>query len=751
MIGIAKREIELLAPGGDVDSIKAAIAAGANAVYCGLDRFNARNSAENISFDDLQGILRLAHKRSCEVFLTLNIIVVESEIPALITLLNKLVNTSLDGIIVQDLGVLYLLTNYFKGLKIHASTQLTTHNVGQIAFLSKLGVKRVNLSRELSIGEIDELTVVAHKHNILTEVFVHGSNCLCFSGICYISSVHGGNSGNRGRCSQPCRDQYLTTPNGNDFPLNLKDNSAFFDLKALSESGVDSIKIEGRIKKFHYVYTVVKAWRQQLQRLYNGEALSVDNSSLYKVFNRDFSNAFLAGAITRSMFIDNPRDHSAIHLAKGYDSSNEANLERAKKELYDDKTEIITDVKSKIDLLSIAKAPLTITLSGESGSPLHVLVETPDGSFVVNSDSNLASVGKQALNSDMVLKSLKSINDTEYYIEKLDVDGLQRNVFLPFKEFTSIKRQIHALLNSSREVVEPIDVPLLKRDTTTVPNPTLSILISSPADVNLSNGTSAQLFFQLPNGVSNAYTQLVDMFLTNRSLIPWFPSILIGDDYRDAIKFLDVVKPTLIVSNNLGIANKAYEMGIGWIAGPYLNVVNSFSLQCLKENFGCGGAFISNEISKQQVKGIKKPENFNLYYSIYHPIVLMTSRQCLFQQVDGCEKDTLDNTCIGQCERSSTITSLKNVPLRIEKAKGNYHCIYNDVNYLNTEIVTDIPNLFSSFCIDLRDIHTGTKLEMDIAGVAKVFVDYLSGTSDAGQELHRTIHPTTNTQYRKGI
>ncbi|MCD4729175.1 MAG: U32 family peptidase, partial [Bacteroidales bacterium] len=184
--------------------------------------------------------MRLAHKNSCQVFLTLNIIIVESEIPALIGLLNKLVNTSIDGIIVQDLGLFYLLNKYFKGLKIHASTQLTTHNEGQIQFLSKLAATRVNLSRELNINEIKALTTVASKNNILTEVFVHGSYCISFSGICYMSSVDGGNSGNRGRCSQPCRDQYKTTTAGKNYPLNLKDNSAYFDLREIADAGVGS-------------------------------------------------------------------------------------------------------------------------------------------------------------------------------------------------------------------------------------------------------------------------------------------------------------------------------------------------------------------------------------------------------------------------------------------------------------------------------------------------------------------------------
>ena len=261
-----KRKIELLAPGGDINSIKAAIIAGADAIYCGLDRFNARNRATNISFEALIGVIHLAHKHNCKVFLTLNVLILGNEIAALIKMLNKLVNTGIDGVIIQDFGLFYLLSKYFKGIDIHASTQLNTHNEGQVKFLSKLLATRVNLSRELNIDQITSLTRVGHQENILTEVFVHGSYCLCFSGICYISSVQGGNSGNRGRCSQPCRDTYLTTSQGKNFPLNLKDNSAYFDLRELADAEVDSLKIEGRIKKFDYVYTVVDSWKQQLNR-----------------------------------------------------------------------------------------------------------------------------------------------------------------------------------------------------------------------------------------------------------------------------------------------------------------------------------------------------------------------------------------------------------------------------------------------------------------------------------------------------
>ena len=469
-----KRTIELLAPGGDIDAIKAAIAAGADAIYCGLNKFNARNRAKNLNLDDLNGVLNLAHGNNCKIYLTLNIIIVENEIPSLITLLNKLVNTNIDGVIVQDLGLLYLLSKYFKSLTIHASTQLTTHNEGQMLFLSELNTTQVNLSRELNIHEINSLTMTGHKNDILTEVFVHGSYCISFSGICYMSSVLGGKSGNRGRCSQPCRDRYVTTPEGKNFPLNLKDNSAYFDLREISDAGVASLKIEGRIKKLDYVYTVVNAWKNQIRSFDQTNKLNPDNSALYKVFNRDFSNSYLKGEIHKQMFIDNPRDHSIQHLSKinHYFSNNQMLKDQIA--LYEEKEEITSRVKKQIKHLSIAKSPITIHISGKVDTPLKVTVKTPNTSFIVLSEVHLvgsktgtpnpqngqqkdatgaiAPAGKdpltknkkrtvQGLGYSIIFKRLKSLNNTEYYIKNLDLEHLQNDLFIPFKELTSIKKR----------------------------------------------------------------------------------------------------------------------------------------------------------------------------------------------------------------------------------------------------------------------------------------------------------------------
>ena len=194
----------------------------------------------------------------------------------------------------------------------------------------------------------------------------------------------------------------------------------------------------------------------------------------------------------------------------------------------------------------------------------------------------------------------------------------------------------------------------------------------------LCNETSADIYFQLPNGLKNQFSEFIALFIKNRKLFPWFPSILIGEDYSAAIEFLQQVQPKLIVTNNTGIAYEAHKKEIPWIAGPHLNIVNSFSLLCLKEKFNCYGSFISNEISKKQIKSIIKPGGLKLYYSIYHPILLITSRQCLLHQVIGCEKNRINDECIQKCHKSASITNLKEVSLLIKKTKGNYHCIYNN-------------------------------------------------------------------------
>ncbi|MCW3788239.1 peptidase U32 family protein [Plebeiibacterium sediminum] len=744
------RKMELLAPGGDVDSIKAAIIGGADAVYCGLNKFNARNRAANISIDDLMGIVKLAHEHNCEVFLTLNILILESEIPALFQLLNRLVNTHIDGVIIQDLGLFYLLNTYFKTLPIHASTQFTTHNSGQVKFLSKLGATRVNLCRELSLDEIKDLNKICNSLDVQTEVFVHGSQCLCFSGICYMSSVQSGNSGNRGRCSQPCRDQYQTTNTGHHYPLNLKDNSAYNNIEELYQAGVYSLKIEGRIKKYDYIYSVVNTYKQKIKSLDGSVEFQDDHQRLYKVFNRDFSNGYLRGDINQ-MFIDNPRDQTLQHLFNTQQLEGEEEKEKAALQLYSEKDLLKQEVKTQIDQLSIDKIPLTIKLSGEMGQPLMVTVISTEKSFTVSSKAILTDKGTESLSKEVVLKRLKAINDLGFVIDKMELGAHLKQMFIPFKELTSIKKMLLYLLNDSKEIIEHVSIPKLKTLLNTNVEPSLSVVISSLEDLDFCQQTDAKIYFRIPSSIGSQWDKLVQLFQNNRNLIPWFPAVIIGDDYEKALEFILTIQPGLVVTDNSGIAFTAYEHGIPWIAGPGLNIINSYSLKTLKETFNAAGAFVSNEINKMQVQRIVKPREFKLFYSIYHPIELMTTRQCLFKQTIGCNKAKMDHSCLATCSKAASITNMNGSNYIIEKSKGNYHRIYNDQSFLNLDIIEQIPNFFNELFIDLSNVKTNTEQHKNTSALISLFSAAIKGDRNAKEKLRDNILHTTCKQYVKGL
>ncbi len=747
------RKIELLAPGGDVEAIKAAVIAGANAVYCGLDNFNARNRASNLTFDDLSGILRLAHKYDCEVFLTLNVVILEHEIPSLIKLLNKLVNSGIDGIIVQDLGIFNLVKKYFPSLNIHASTQLTTLNEGQILFLAKIGASRVNLSRELNIGEMKSLSALAHKHNVLTEVFVHGALCIAFSGQCYSSSVSVGNSGNRGSCSQACRDEYEITATGNRFPLNLKDNSAYFDLPELVDAQVDSLKIEGRIKNAHYVYTVVDTWRKQVDEFVETGKLLADDSNLHRVFNRDFTNSFLHGNLSKDMFIDNPRDHSVQHAVEKSHAVLVEDIQKVKHELYTRKNELGAELAEKIKYISIAKQPLVLIFTGKLNEALCLTMKTGDDDKVhsLKTELKLKPANQSAINQATLEKRFKNFVNNDYTIEGFNCDDLDDNLSIPFKELTALRNQATFLLNKSVEVFPFVEIATLEKQNKSSSKHSLSILIADDKDSQLCDLTDADVYFKLPESFNKGSNKYIDILLNNPRLIPWFPAVLIGKDYNESVRILEQVHPDRIVSNNTGIAYKAFEMGIDWIAGPFLNTTNSYALLTLKEELNCAGAFISNEINRMQIKNIRRPDNFKLLYSIYHPILMMTSRQCFFQQTVGCKKPSIEDKCMLTCKKATTITNVKGISFNIDKQKGGYPSIYNHEQFLNFDIVNDLADLFDEFFIDLTNIGSGSKAEQDKAQLITLFENFLSGDDQAQQKLNNLITVTTNAQYSQGL
>ena len=284
---------ELLSPAGSLEAFFAAMEAGADAVYCGLKDFSARAKAKNISFTDLDGMLNYAHRRRRKVYVTLNTLIKERELPQLVDTLASLEELGVDAIILQDMAVWRLAREHFPRLELHASTQMTIHNIAGVRMLEELGFTRGVLARELSLAEI---TAIRAATSLELEHFIHGALCFSFSGQCFFSSWLGGKSGNRGRCAQPCRRRYRDRQRSGYY-FSPNDLSAIDLLPQLSTAGICSFKIEGRMKSAEYVYNVVGAYRQVLDapETQRPQALQKAKKRLRDSFGRPPTQGFLPG------------------------------------------------------------------------------------------------------------------------------------------------------------------------------------------------------------------------------------------------------------------------------------------------------------------------------------------------------------------------------------------------------------------------------------------------------------------------
>ena len=286
-------QAELLAPAGSLEAFFAAMEAGADAVYCGLQSFSARAKAKNFSFQDIAAMTRYVHQRDRKLFVTLNTLVKEQELPELVDTLAAIESAGVDAVILQDLGVWRVARRHFPDLELHASTQMTVHNAAGVKQLEKMGFSRGVLARELTLPEIQH---IRSQTRLELEHFIHGALCFCFSGQCYFSSYLGGKSGNRGRCTQPCRRRY--TQRGKDgYYFSPNDLSAIELLPTLQDAGVCSFKIEGRMKSAEYVSNVVQAYRMVMDATGRDRDAAVDEARrlLKQSFGRTPTKGFLAG------------------------------------------------------------------------------------------------------------------------------------------------------------------------------------------------------------------------------------------------------------------------------------------------------------------------------------------------------------------------------------------------------------------------------------------------------------------------
>lgn len=323
-----KSKPELLLPAGDLMICKLAIDHGADAVYVGFEQFSARAKAKNLSLDEMREAITYAHERGAKIFCALNIILFNDELEEAIEVIANLVAEGIDAFIVQDFGIAALLLSHFPETEVHASTQMAIMNVCGVQTMEALGFDRVVLARETSLEMMHK---IRERSQIDLEVFIQGALCVSYSGLCYLSSLHGDRSGNRGQCAQPCRRRYSLVAFDNSgkeqcfankYLLSPKDINLLPDLNALMTVPVQSLKVEGRMKQPEYVVMMADVYRKHLDLLAEGKAISADELAkdlrdMAAVFNREgFSEAYFHGVPGASMMSYHTPKNTGIPLGK---------------------------------------------------------------------------------------------------------------------------------------------------------------------------------------------------------------------------------------------------------------------------------------------------------------------------------------------------------------------------------------------------------------------------------------------------
>ena len=388
-----EKKAELLAPAGNYESFLGAIHAGADAVYLGGEKFGARAYAGNFSAEELCRAIRYAHLSNRKVYLTLNTLVKESEFAEIRDYLTPFYETGLDGVILQDLGVLAYVRENFPALPLHISTQAAVTGVYGARFLKEQGAVRIVPARELSL---DELRYIKEETGLEMEVFVHGAMCYCYSGQCLFSSIAGGRSGNRGRCAQPCRLPYRLKLDGKEYftkesyPLSLKDLCTIRELPALLAAGMDSLKIEGRMKKPEYAAGVTAIYRKYLDAYYEHpedftEKGRKESLQIAEADFRELSSIYIRSGIQNGYFFRRNGREMITLDSPAYSGSDEKVLQ-AIREKY-----LIPEKKIPIAVHLVCKEgeALTLTLQGgdksvtEAGPEVETALSRPVESSVL--------------------------------------------------------------------------------------------------------------------------------------------------------------------------------------------------------------------------------------------------------------------------------------------------------------------------------------------------------------------------------
>ncbi|WP_335934791.1 U32 family peptidase [Fusobacterium polymorphum] len=612
--------MKIVAPAGNMERFYSAISATADEIYLGLKGFGARRNAENFTVEELKKAIDYAHLRGSRIFLTLNTIMTNREIELLYPTLKNLYNYGLDAIIVQDLGYAEYLHKNFPSIEIHGSTQMTIANYYEINYLKELGFKRIVLPRELSFEEIKE---IRKNTDMELEVFVSGSLCISFSGNCYMSSFIGGRSGNRGMCAQPCRKEYKTSCGEKSYFLSPKDQLYGLDeIKKLQEIGVESIKVEGRMKDISYVYETVSYFRNLINgidkeentpKLFNrgySKGYFYDNDKT--IMNRDYSYNMgekIGEVVGKSIRLDEDvvSGDGITFVSKDYKNlggtyinkiaykneklilnfpdgtkyvfrnyNKKLNDEISKKiKSTDKKLEINFDFTAKLD----EKLILKIYLEDENGNRILNLKEI--------SETLTQKAQKRAISEEDIKEKLSEIGDSEFTVKNIKID-IDENIFIPLSELKNLKR------NAVEKFREKI-LSYFRRD----------------LDCELKENN--QEYFKLEIEKDKPKDLEIRVIVSNEEQKNFLENIKdeynIGEIYY---RTYDIAKQSMLSQHNLDnklasnlyelLENKNSDVMLNW----NMNIVNSYTISVLEKIEKLESFIVSPEINFSKIRELGK-------------------------------------------------------------------------------------------------------------------------------------------------
>ena len=491
---------ELLAPAGNFDSLIAAVEAGCDAVYLSGKKYGARSFAGNFSNDEIVSAINYCHLYGVRVYVTVNTIIYEDEVSDFIKYIDFIHSNNVDAVIMQDIGMVDLVRKLYPNLEIHISTQMHVHNLEGVKFFEKLGLKRVVLARETSI---DTIRNIKKNSNVDIEVFVHGALCISYSGQCLMSSLIGGRSGNRGACAQCCRLPYDLISDGkivnsDKYLLSTKDLMTLDHVGELIEAGIDSFKIEGRMKRPEYVYLIVSLYRKAIDSYLSNGVVNISDSDIVemkKIFNRGFTNGFLFNdkiinskrpnhiGINIGSVVDYKNGYVYIKLSDSLNihdgiriiSKNDVGLTvtrmfvNNKSVLSAKKGDIVSfKCDSVIKNSSVLKTTDYVQIN-EINNKIkskcrkvfidgliklvegnNIYLELSDGINTVSVSGDIVQCAKNSsISKEQVIKQIDRLGGTVFSFNKLDIE-MSDNIFVPVSVLNSLRRDAVSKLEEKR-------------------------------------------------------------------------------------------------------------------------------------------------------------------------------------------------------------------------------------------------------------------------------------------------------------